>query len=146
MAIYFKQLKSLICMLMAFTFLSLPAYLLFWSGSLQNNPDTSGGVSFYDFILSLSLGNLGEKAWNINELDFQLDQQKVEMFCETGVIGEISKHGIAMVERFDAETSYYEDTFCEVELSSANKQAIEQNCYGNQFCEFSFLIDRAPLI
>ena len=37
------------------------------------------------------------------------------MFCETGVIGDISKHGITQVDRSDDKIADLdEDTYCEV--------------------------------
>lgn len=43
------------------------------------------------------------------------------MFCETGVIGEIKKHGIAMIEaRNQNEISYLKDTYCEQDISFTN--------------------------
>ena len=77
-------------------------------------------MSFKNFLLGLSLGNLGDKAWNINELDLKRKKQRLEMFCETGVIGEVAKHGIAMVERYDKEISYFEDTYCSVDILEVN--------------------------
>ena len=70
----------------------------------------------------------------------------MEMFCETGVIGEITKHGIAMVERYDNQMSYFEDTYCNTELSKTNQDNIQQNCFDKQFCSIQFEIDNAPLI
>ena len=88
MSIYFKQLKTLVCMFFAFTILSVPAFVLFWSGSIQNtNLIGDQRIVFNDLILALSLGNLGEKALNINELNLNRQSQIIEMFCDTGVIG-----------------------------------------------------------
>ena len=132
-------------MFLAFTFLSLPAYALFWNGQSQSNLDTSSSTIFNELILALSLGNLGESALNINELNLNRKSQRLEMFCETGVIGEITKHGIALVERFDNEMSYFEDTYCGTEISQSNKDNIKQNCFNNQFCTIRFEIDSEPL-
>lgn len=72
MSIYFKQLKTLVCMFLAFTVLSAPAYILFWSGKSHNsNLLDDKSILFNDLILALSLGNLGERALNINELDLK---------------------------------------------------------------------------
>ena len=147
MSIYFKQLKTLVCMFIAFTVLSIPAFILFWSGKSHNgNLLNDQSIAFNDLILALSLGNLGERALNINELDLYRRQQHIEMFCDTGVIGEITKHGIAMVERYDNEMDYFEDTFCGTEISEENRQVIEDECYNQQFCHIKFKIDSKPLI
>ena len=88
-------------MMLIFSMLSLPAYLLFWSGRTLNNPDRVADqtFSFPKFIASLSLANIGEISLNINQLDlFKSDEsdpilkvkaptKQVEMFCETGKIG-----------------------------------------------------------
>ena len=68
------------------------------------------------------------------------------MFCDTGAIGEITKHGIALVERYDNEMAYFEDTYCGTKLSDANREVIESECLNNQFCHIRFEIDRKPLI
>ena len=50
------------CMLLAFTVLSSPAYILFWSGASAENPNkASENMTFADVVLGLSLGNLGDK-------------------------------------------------------------------------------------
>ena len=46
-------------MLLVCTLLSLPAYVLFWSGKAMNTNDMDSQMSFNEFIGSLSLGNLG---------------------------------------------------------------------------------------
>lgn len=127
--IYFKQLKTLMCMLMVCTILSVPAFVLFWSGQSQGSKSTSSqDLTFSDFILGLSLGNLGEQAINTVQLDFADWRQKVELFCETGVIGKINRHGIAMIERFDSDTYFFEDTFCPINLTRENNRAIKEKC------------------
>ena len=66
-SIYFKQLKNLIILMCICTLLSMPAFVLFWSGRSLNNPDTQEGSMTLDiFIASLSLANLGEKSINLN--------------------------------------------------------------------------------
>lgn len=55
-SIYFKQVKSLICMLFVCTLLSLPSYYIFWSARSHDNP----ADGFNELILALSLGSLGE--------------------------------------------------------------------------------------
>ena len=51
------------------------------------------------------------------------------MFCETGVIGTVSKHGIALVEEVDDnEISYFEDTYCEVPMLPDNFDKIKRKC------------------
>ena len=68
-SIYFKSLKNMVVILLLCTMLSLPAYVLFWSGRTLNNPDkTTESFSFPKFIASLSLANIGELSVNINQL------------------------------------------------------------------------------
>lgn len=146
MSIYFKQLKTIGFMLIACTLLSLPAYLLFWHGANSRNPDAASSLSlssFNDLILAVSLGSLGEKISYINELDLLKANQRVEIFCETGVIGQINKHGIAKIERSsDTDISYLEDTFCSVPISAQNEEVLKAECLQNQFCSVNFPIDR----
>ena len=53
-----------------FTLLSMPAYILFWSGNVLNNPDsTTENVTFDTFIASISLANLGDNTKSLNQLD-----------------------------------------------------------------------------
>lgn len=60
-SIYFKQLKNLIVITFLCTLFSMPAFILFWSGNLLNNPDTTvDGINFNTFIASISLANLGD--------------------------------------------------------------------------------------
>lgn len=52
------------------TLLSMPAYILFWSGNVLNNPDsTTENVTFDTFIASISLANLGDNTKSLNQLD-----------------------------------------------------------------------------
>lgn len=90
--------------------LSAPAFLLFYSGRTLNNPDklADESFSFPNLIASLSLANIGELSVNINQLDLykqdprvrggliKADSKNIEMFCETGTIGEIVSYGIAL--------------------------------------------------
>ena len=60
MSIYFKQLKNLVLMLAICTILSLPSYVLFWSGDPSNNK-----FSIEDpkaFFSTFTLGNLGQSS------------------------------------------------------------------------------------
>ena len=43
------------------------------------------------------------------------------MFCETGVIGEIKKHGTAAIDTGNQnKISYLKDTYCEQDISFIN--------------------------
>ena len=84
-------------MLLTCTCLSIPAYILFWNGESRKCSDDSENYTFNDFILALSLGNLGEKSYEVNELDLHKQMQRIEMFCNTGVINSLNKHGIAQL-------------------------------------------------
>ena len=56
------------------------------------------------------------------------------MFCATGVIGSVKKHGIALIDKQSSsnEIAYYEDTYCEVEQNSlANQMVIQADCSQN---------------
>ena len=45
-SVYFKSLKNMIFMMLIFTMLSLPAFILFWSGHTLNDPDRVADESF----------------------------------------------------------------------------------------------------
>ena len=97
-SIYFKTMKNLIAILLICTMLSMPAYILFYSGRTLNNPDTQiegQGFEFDSFLGSISLANIGEISTQENIFDLNSASQKAEMFCETGTIGAIQDHFIA---------------------------------------------------
>ena len=79
-------------MLLTCTLLSLPAYCLFWTGYSRGDPREN----FNEIILALSLGSLGDQIQHVNELDLSLNTQSLALFCETGVIGTLTKHGVAL--------------------------------------------------
>ena len=56
------------------TLLSMPAYILFWSGNILNNPEKKQDQSFSltNSLAAVSLANLGEKATVLLELDLSL--------------------------------------------------------------------------
>lgn len=62
----------------------------------------------------------------------------VELFCETGKIGEISNHGIGRVQRVDNEIDYFEDTYCETPVYYRNEEIFDRECKGNQHCLIEF--------
>ena len=102
-------------MLLLCTFLSLPSYFLFWSARSHLNPSDD----FDEMILALSLGSLGEEESSLIELDIKEEQQHVEMFCETGVIGRVTRFGIAMVEEEDNKVDYVENSFCDLTIPTS---------------------------
>ena len=70
-SVYFKMLKNLTIITILCTLLSVPAYVLFWSGRSLNNPDSKDQEQAFQlntYIASLSLANLGEASYNILEL------------------------------------------------------------------------------
>ena len=56
------------------TLLSMPAYILFWSGNVLNNPEKKKDQSFSlnTSLAAISLANLGEKSTMLLELDLSL--------------------------------------------------------------------------
>ncbi len=121
-------------MLLAFTLLSCPAYVLFWSGASAENPNQASeeGMTFADVVLGLSLGNLGDKQWHINELKLNKPKQRVQLLCTTGVIGNIRAYGAARVNFDDDDiiTDYDKNTYCELEPEAKNVKRLEKKCYG----------------
>lgn len=61
-SVYFKQLKNLVVILLICTILSMPAYVLFYSGHSLNNPDLKQDSSFdlNTSLAAISLANLGQ--------------------------------------------------------------------------------------
>ena len=49
-----------------------------------------------------------------------------------------------MVERFDNEIAYFEDTYCDTEISEWNQSLIENECFNKKFCKIKFEIDSDP--
>ena len=132
-------------MLLAFTLLSCPAYVLFWSGASAENPNQASdeGMTFADIVLGLSLGNLGDKQWHINELRLNKAKQRVQLLCTTGVIGNLRAYGAARVNFDDDDiiVDYDEETYCELEAGVKNSRVLEQKCFGEKFCTIPWLID-----
>jgi len=120
-SIYFKQLKTLVCMLVACSVFSLPAFYLFWASSQHKTPQEN----FDETMLALSLGSLGEPVTFINELDLSRASQPVQLFCETGVIERLTKHGVAVVNQNDKNAAYLEDTFCGTPILPENSAQLE---------------------
>ena len=60
------------------------------------------------------------------------------MFCETGTIGEILNHGIALPQEIDNEIDYFKDTYCKIGELDTNKDLYLNECLGNQLCEIKF--------
>ena len=56
MSIYFKTLKSLALMFLMFTFFSIPAFVLFYSGNVS---DISNVYDTKSIFSAFTLGNLG---------------------------------------------------------------------------------------
>ncbi len=117
------MLKNLTVITILCTLLSVPAYVLFWSGRSLNNPDSKDQEQAFQlntYIASLSLANLGEASFNILELPLDRETAIVKMFCETGVIGRLSSHRIARKVKTSDEIEYYSDSFCDVEAAVEN--------------------------
>ena len=152
-SIYFKELKNMVFIMLIFTMLSLPAYVLFWSGHTLNDPDRTADESFgfSKFIASFSLANIGEIAVNINQLDLyreareneerkQAESKIIEMYCETGNIGEIVDYGIALPQVIDNEIDYYPDTYCELTIPDRNLNLHLDNCIEETYCEITIAL------
>ena len=95
---YFKQLKTLVIMLAVFTLFSTPAYVLFWSaGKIQSASTDAGNESmvFTDVLFGLSMGNLGQKETFSLAFSPNKQFQKVSLYCNTGVIGQVKQLGYA---------------------------------------------------
>mmetsp|Transcript_10771 Transcript_10771/g.13486 ORF Transcript_10771/g.13486 Transcript_10771/m.13486 type:complete len:171 (+) Transcript_10771:938-1450(+) len=134
-------------MLAVFTLLSVPAYVLFWAaGKHKSNSSHTGeteeSLSFSDALFGLSLGNLGDKESFILTLNPAKTVQKVSMFCNTGVIGSVTKLGYAK-DKSDGTgaASYVTSTWCELEPSAANASRFRKKCYDNQYCKIKFDLD-----
>ena len=147
-SIYFKQLKTLIVMLLVFTLLSVPSYVLFWSAG-NHMVDTSQSLTLNDIFFGLSLGNLGERNTPTIEVKYNDGRsrvQRVQLLCETGSIGKVTNYGVAMKDTSKAtekskEVTFIKETFCPLSMSSMQQEELESTCVGSQFCSFSFTVD-----
>ncbi len=113
------MLKNLTVITFLCTLLSVPAYVLFWSGRSLNNPDSKDQEQTFQlntYIASLSLANLGEASINTLELPLDKETAPVKMFCETGVIGRLKDQGIARKKQTSDEIDYFDDSYCEIEV------------------------------
>ena len=126
-SVYFKQLKNLLVITFLCTLLSMPAFVLFWSGNILNNPDTNPeGLSLGRFIAAVSLANIGDTVKMLNQLDLNLPRQELDMFCEVGKIGADSAYFLAV----PADDGDYEDgTVCGVPFVGVNHQTFDEECY-----------------
>ena len=132
-SLYFKQLKNLVIILFLCTMFSMPAYLLFWSGEVINNPYTpeaGQGLSFNGYLASLSLANLGEKSsrnlklslkktLGAQKLDFAT--QQVDMFCDSGTMAVVRRHGIALPKKKSENASFLAYSYCPISPGSVNQ-------------------------
>ena len=139
-SVYFKQLKNLVVILLLCTLLSLPAYMLFWSGRLINNPDRTvdQGFSINTGLAAISLANLGEKSSMLLALNPKLASQQVEMYCETGAIGAVTEHGVALPFENSEEAEYFGDTYCDIAVENRNALAFQRECAGKGHCEMDW--------
>ena len=67
-------------------------------------------------------------------IDLSKDTMKVEMFCETGKIGQISNFGVGQKNEIDDEIDYVTGSFCPMTLDPVNQQVYEATCVTNQYC------------
>ena len=80
-------------------------------------------------LFALSLGHLGDKKSFLIALDANSAYSDISMYCDTGVIGSVTKFGYAR-DKSDGGllSTYIESTYCKMTLSGENKNNIE-NCY-----------------
>ena len=72
-------------------------------------------------LFKLSLGSLGEKRSFLITLDPNASQSSISMYCNTGVIGSVSKFGYARANSNEGEqTTYDESTYCKLKLTKQN--------------------------
>jgi len=65
--------------------LSLPAFVLFWSGGgLKDSEETQSPFNL--LVTSLSLANLGQKTTSMHQLDLMRKSDKIEVICDVGKI------------------------------------------------------------
>ena len=72
----------------------MPAYILFWSGNVINNPDKKADNNFdlNSSLAAISLANLGEREQMLLEIplsDENKRQHSLDLFCDQGSIGQI---------------------------------------------------------
>lgn len=117
----------MVIILLLCTLLSMPAYILFWSGNVINNPDKKADNNFdlNSSLAAISLANLGEMSKMTLEIplsDPNKIQHSMDLFCDQGSIGPIGVqvHGVALPLAGSNEADYFEDTFCDISILASN--------------------------
>lgn len=93
-SVYFKLLKFLTILFLWFTFLSIPSYVFYYSGSEQGSSHSG-----FEFALSaLSLGNLGhsQAACNYGALRNDTQVAQVYLDCPYGKISNLLQFGLSI--------------------------------------------------
>jgi len=95
-------------------------------------------------LFALSLGHLGDKKSFLIALDANSAYSDISMYCDTGVIGSVTKFGFAR-DKSDGGVlaTYVESSYCKMTLSDYNKNSVE-DCYDETSCTASIKIDYKP--
>ena len=94
-------------------------------------------------LYGLSLGNLGDKEQFWLAFKPERRTQKIQMYCNTGVIGSIKHIGYAKdLSDGTGTIKYQSNSWCDLSeaLSSVNQRKLK-DCYDREFCNKKLKID-----
>lgn len=90
MTIYFKTLKSFVILFAVFTFMSIPAYILYWNGTPVVDPNNQ---SNQDTFSRLTLGNIGQTS---EECGFATNNgDSFALFCPFGSMYSLDVYAVS---------------------------------------------------
>ena len=91
--LYFKQLKSFICFAILASFLSIPGFVLFSSGTPETGKEISEETGALDsIIMALSLGNIGNNEGHPYSINQRLKANNLNLYCDAGTISSIQHY------------------------------------------------------
>ena len=132
----------MVIILLLCTLLSMPAYILFWSGNVINNPDRKGDNNFdlNSSLATISLANLGEKSQMVLEIPLSnpnKTQHSLDLFCDQASIGPIDfqKYGVALpFPDWSYDEDYIYETWCGIPIPESNLDIWNNTCLGAVSC------------
>jgi len=102
-SIYFKQLKSLICLFFIFSLISVPSFILYYYGG-----DTTTVKDSKTLFSTFTLGNIGQTERVCSQSTYE--NAHVKLFCGYGVIDELSLLTLTDMQDTKCSSSDIENT------------------------------------
>eukprot|EP00347_Sterkiella_histriomuscorum_P010278 403376914 len=140
--VYFKMLKFFMILFLLFAILSLPAYLLFFSGN-----KTEGEEITIKFILSaFTLGNIGQSQQTCNYDTFGSNSETyIPLLCSYGTFEKIKNFGLAKSgtkcpqdenNNLDIDSDCSRNSLIKEQKDIVDER-FEEECYGQKSCNFT---------